>query len=188
MIAEHQNAVDGVVIAAFGDPGINAARELFDLPVVGMAASAIAMATALGERFSIVTFTPVMSRWYIDSVSDSGQAHRFLGVKTPPADILGAFDQQADMKQELLTLINTCVDEDGADVIILGGAPLAGLAKELQPDSGALLLDPISCAITQLESLVRLTSRSAFTQRHHRPAAKSSVDLPDALSEQIARG
>ncbi len=32
-----------MVIAAFGDPGLIAARELFDLPIVGMAEAAMPM-------------------------------------------------------------------------------------------------------------------------------------------------
>ena len=187
MIAKHEQTVDGVIIAAFGDPGLVAARELFHLPVVGMAEASITTAALLGEQFSIVTFTPVMSRWYIDSVNSSGLAHRFLGVRTPAANALGAFDSQADMKEELLSLIQRCIDEDGADVVILGGAPLAGLALEIQPEVSALLLDPISCAVTQLESLVKLTTRSAFENRHSRPMPKTSVDLSTELAQCINR-
>ncbi len=42
MIAAHRHDADAVIIAAFGDPGLIAARELFDLPVVGMADAAVA--------------------------------------------------------------------------------------------------------------------------------------------------
>lgn len=187
IIAEHDDSVDGVVIAAFGDPGLVAARELFCLPIVGMAESSLSVAALLGERISIVTFTPVMSRWYVDSVSNIGLSHRFLGVRTPPANKLGAFDQQADMKHELLKLINAAVEQDGADVVILGGAPLAGMASELQPEVTALLLDPVSCAVSQLETLVRLTTRDAFLHHHSRPAPKESVELPAKLATRFNR-
>ena len=36
------------------------------------------------------------------------------------------------MRERLVALAETCVDEDGADVIVLAGAPLAGLARSLQ--------------------------------------------------------
>jgi Asp/Glu/hydantoin racemase len=41
LLAEHGSGHDAALIAAFGDPGLWAARELFDLPVVGMAEAAM---------------------------------------------------------------------------------------------------------------------------------------------------
>jgi allantoin racemase len=50
--------VSGHVIACFGDPGLLAARELADKPVVGIAEAAMHMATLVATRFSIVTTLP----------------------------------------------------------------------------------------------------------------------------------
>ena len=83
MIAENLKGVDAVILAAFGDPGLRGARELFDIPVIGMAEAAMMSACMLGERFSIVTFSPVMRRWYLDCVADSGLMARCTGVRTP---------------------------------------------------------------------------------------------------------
>ena len=41
MLAECHREFDGAIIAAFGDPGLFAARELFDIPIVGMAEAAM---------------------------------------------------------------------------------------------------------------------------------------------------
>jgi allantoin racemase len=48
-------AADGFVIACFGDPGLDAARELADGPVVGIAEAAMHAASFLGRGFSVVT-------------------------------------------------------------------------------------------------------------------------------------
>ena len=186
-IAEHEHNVDAVILAAFGDPGLKPAREQFNLPIVGMAQAAIVTATLLGERFSIVTFTPLMSRWYTDSVEESGQEKRFTGVRTPEANKLDAFAAQGSMEKELLQLINQSIDEDRADAVILGGAPLAGMASQLQSQVNALLVDPISSAVALAESLVKLSDKSAFSNRHSRPAAKESVGLSGALSKAMLR-
>src|SRR6185437_11192832 len=68
MIAEHQNGIDAVIIAAFGDPGLLGARELFDIPIVGMAEAPMLTACMLGRRFSIVTFARALGPWYEDCV------------------------------------------------------------------------------------------------------------------------
>ena len=46
---------DGYVIACFGDPGLDAARELAAGPVVGIAEAAMHAASFLGRGFSVVT-------------------------------------------------------------------------------------------------------------------------------------
>ncbi|MGF0248708.1 aspartate/glutamate racemase family protein, partial [Rhodococcus erythropolis] len=53
--AGEKNAVAGYVIACFGDPGLDAARELAKGPVVAVAAAAMNYASFLGRGFSIVT-------------------------------------------------------------------------------------------------------------------------------------
>lgn len=184
-IAEHEHDVDAVIIAAFGDPGLKAAREQFNLPIVGMAQASIMTAALLGEQFSIVTFTALMSRWYIDSVEDSGLSSKFLGVRTPDANTLNAFAGQSTMEGELLRLVNHSISEDRADVVILGGAPLAGMASKMQPQVNTLLLDPISSAVALAESLVKLSDKAAFGNRHSRPAFKESTGLSHALTESM---
>src|ERR1700761_7360695 len=41
MLAEHHVSADAAIIAAFGDPGLFGARELFDIPVIGMSEAAM---------------------------------------------------------------------------------------------------------------------------------------------------
>ena len=56
MLATCHDAHDAAIIAAFGDPGLGGARELFSLPVVGLAEAGMLMACTIGRTFSIVTF------------------------------------------------------------------------------------------------------------------------------------
>jgi hypothetical protein len=56
--AGRQQGVSGHVIACFGDPGLLAARELAQGPVIGIAEAAMHMATLVATRFSIVTTLP----------------------------------------------------------------------------------------------------------------------------------
>ncbi|SFJ67358.1 aspartate/glutamate racemase family protein [Celeribacter neptunius] len=184
MIAENLDGIDAVVIAAFGDPGLAGARELFDLPVVGMAEAAVMTAAMLGERFSVVTFSPLMTPWYSDCVEDTGLASRFTGVCTPETRAVDVTRVVTDLRGDLVDLANQAVREDGADVVILGGAPLAGLAPEIADDVPAIVIDPISAAVAQAMTLASLQVQ--FAGRTCKPAAKSSVGLSPALAEIIA--
>ena len=186
MIADHHQTADAVIVAAFGDPGLVAARELFDLPVVGMAEAAVLTAAMLGERFSIVTFSPHMARWYTDCVRQTGLEARFTGVRCP-AEAPASVDAVAEaLRDDLLDLVTSATAQDGADVVILGGAPLAGLAHNLSAEAPGILIDPMAAATTQAMSLIRLAPR--YHQRVGRPAAKRSSGLGKALTDIIAGG
>jgi Asp/Glu/hydantoin racemase len=183
-IARHQRNIDAVIIAAFGDPGLTAARELFDLPVIGMAQAAVMSAAMLGERFSVVTFSPYMSRWYSDCVAQTGLGARFTGVRCP-AEPPETLDEVATtLRQELIDLAREATTRDGADVVILGGAPLAGLAPEIAPDTPGILVDPIAAATAQAMALARLSPN--YANRTNRPAAKPSSGLGPELASFIA--
>ena len=184
MIAPRAGEVDAVVIAAFGDPGLDAARELFDLPVTGMAEASMLTACQLGRRFGVVTFAPWLKPWYHASVRDLGLEARFAGLRSAE-DIDGPVsDVATNMRDILLRLARRMAAEDEA--VIFGGAPLAGLAAELADDLPCVAIDPISAAVTQAEALVRLAPKGANRGACARPPAKPSEGLDPALAAWIA--
>jgi Asp/Glu/hydantoin racemase len=172
---------DAAIIAAFGDPGLAAARELFDFPVIGMAEAAILTALQLGQRFAIVTFSPAMRPWYLASVAALGVGERCLGVRTPP-DHAAQVADVAKTRRQALQELALAAAQDGADVVIFGGAPLAGLALEMASEIPAILVDPITAATRQALALAGTRG-----QRLTRPLAKASTGLPDALARRIAQ-
>lgn len=186
IIAEQAEDIDAVVIAAFGDPGLHAARELFDLPIVGMAEAAMFNACLLGERFAYVTFSRHLAPWYESGVRQAGLQTRFVGVHTPSAAIESVNSVQQDLREPLLMMVDQAVKEAAADVVVLAGAPLAGMAGTID-NPPAVLLDPISAAVCQAESLVRLAPRGANAGSFRRPPGKPSSGLTPALTDWIER-
>ena len=81
MLAERHREFDGAIIAAFGDPGLFAARELFDLPVVGMAEAAMLTACMAGRRFGLVTFARALGPWFEECVRSHGLWERCAGIR-----------------------------------------------------------------------------------------------------------
>lgn len=187
MIAEHSDEIDAVVIAAFGDPGLAGARELFDLPVVGMAEAAVMTAALLGDTFAVVTFSPLMTRWYSDCVQATGMATRFKGVHTPEVAPTLLDNVQTDLRNDLIALAGTVARQHHADVVILGGAPLAGLAPKITSEVPAILVDPISAAVLQAVTLTRMQPHAPTITRVNRPAAKASIGLPAPLAMAIGQ-
>src|SRR5262245_55914113 len=127
MLAEHQFEADAAILAAFGDPGLLGARELFDMPIVGMAEAAMLTACMLGRRFAIVTFAGALGSWYEDCVEMHGLTNRSAGIRTLSESFSSVADVADEKEAKLVELMINTVSEAGADVLILGGAPLAGL-------------------------------------------------------------
>lgn len=187
MLADAHTQVDAAIIAAFGDPGLGGARELFDIPVVGMAEAAMLSACMLGRSFAIVTFAGGLVPWYNECLDWNGLRGRCAGIFA----LQGAFTSLADVQQEkeaaLVTLANRVVAENGADVVILAGAPLSGLAATIRDRVSVPLIDGVQAAVTQAEGLLALNPRKAIAGTFGRPPAKPAVGISAPLAARLAR-
>jgi Asp/Glu/hydantoin racemase len=182
MLAEQHGAFDAAIIAAFGDPGLFGARELFDIPVVGMAEAAMLTACMLGRRFAIVTFAQALGPWYQECVESHGLAGRLAGIRMLDGRFNSVSDVQDEKEQLLVDLANQAVTEDEADVVILAGAPLAGLADKVKDRIPVPVVDQIAAAVKQAEALVSLKVRKATAGTFRRPASKPAIGLSGPLT------
>ncbi|WP_026821024.1 aspartate/glutamate racemase family protein [Arthrobacter castelli] len=182
LIAEDHADVDGIVIAAFGDPGLPALKELVDIPVVGITEAALCTAVLQGTRFSIVAISNRIQAWYRECVGTYGLGSRLASIRSleDPLNDIGTV--QDDFSDPLLRLANKVVDEDAADVVILAGAPLAGLARSLGGRIPVPVVDGISAGVKQCEALVALTTGTHQKGSLSRPPQKNNIGLsPEIL-------
>ncbi|MEM8609733.1 MAG: aspartate/glutamate racemase family protein [Myxococcota bacterium] len=178
--------MDAVIISAFGDPGIVGARQLFDIPVIGVSEASMLTACALGGRFSIVTFSEHLADWFHDCVLRAGLESRFAGMRLPSEGFQSIDNVQEELEDRLVELVEETVHEDGADVAILAGGPLAGLATKVGHRLPVPAIDPVPSAVVFAEGLVRLRLGTAKAGGYARPPAKSSIGLADVLAKRIA--
>ena len=186
MLAERADEVDAAIIAAFGDPGLLGARELFDIPVVGLAEAAMLTACMMGRRFGIVTFSGVLAPWYRASVRLYGLDERCAGVFALDESFKSIADVQGEKEEKLLSLAEQAV-AGGSDVLIFAGAPLSGLAAKLGGRLPAPSVEQVAAAVRQAETLAMLASRSGTT-RAARRVPKSSTGLSPALARRLGSG
>ena len=188
LAAQHHERFDAVIVAAFGDPGLAGLREALPCPVTGLTEAALASASLLGQRFSIVAISQRIRAWYRETVQHIGLEGRLAsirGLDEPLADIGNVQGNQGD---RLVKLAERCVDEDGADVIVLAGAPLAGLARSLRGRLPVPVVDGVSSAVRHAESLVALQPGSARLGSFASPPIKPNQGLSPALARLLARG
>jgi allantoin racemase len=185
MLAEAPPDIDAAIIAAFGDPGLFGARELFSFPVVGLAEAAMLTACMVGQRFSIVTFSRALTPWYWECVAMHGLEARCAGIGALEEPFQSISNVQAEKEEALVRLANGAVDKEGADVVILSGAPLAGLADKVKNRISVPVIDPVAAAVRQAETLAVLKPRKAVEGSFRRPRPKPTIGLAEPLAAVI---
>ena len=185
MLAEAGTGFDAAIIAAFGDPGLFGARELFSFPVIGLAEAAMLTACMVGRKFSIVTFSPTLAPWYDECVVMHGLEARCAGIRALDEEFQSISNVQAEKEDALVRLANLAVERDHADVVILSGAPLAGLAEKVKNRISVPVIDPISAAVRQAETLAVLKPRKAVAGTFRRPRPKPTTGLAEPLAAVI---
>ena len=78
-----------------------------------------------------------------------------------------------------------CGRDDGADVLILAGAPLSGVAAKVADRIPVPVLHQVSAAVRQAETVVSLAPRKATLGTFRRPPAKIATGLPGPLAGRI---
>jgi Asp/Glu/hydantoin racemase len=186
ILAEWHDRVDAAIIAAFGDPGLGAARELYDIPVIGLAEAGMLTACMLGGRFSIVTFAQALGPWYRECVAWHRLESRCAGVRMLHGSFRSISEVQEEKEGLLVDLARHAVFEDEADVVVLAGAPLAGLAAKVRDRIPVPVVDCAEAAMKQAETLATLRPRAPEAGSFRRPAPKSSTGVSPGLADRIA--
>jgi Asp/Glu/hydantoin racemase len=174
-----------VLLACFGDPGLEAAKELSPIPVVGMAEASLAVAfrAAEGRPVALLTGGAVWVPMLEEFALVRGHGPDRVRVRAVPfrGDLI-ARDPEAALAP-LASVAREAVAE-GAAAVVLSGAGLAGLAERLAPRlPGVALLDSLDCLL--MEGAAAAAAAAADTGRPDAlrpPAPVVTDDLSPALA------
>jgi Asp/Glu/hydantoin racemase len=152
-VAGFEAPCDGIVLASFGNTGAAEVQALRpDIPVLGIATAAFAKAASLQRPFSIVTFGRALVPGLLGQVEEAGLTDRLVGTLALDLETFGEPGTvQARYRAELLELCRSAV-RGGAECIVFGGGPLAGLAGRLAPECPVPLIDGTQAAIDMIRA------------------------------------
>jgi allantoin racemase len=181
---EEMNNVEGIVIACYSDhPAVAALREITDIPVLGIAEASMYTACLLGRKFSVVTTNREWEPLLWDAVRRYGLSVRCASVRTTNLPVLALESApQDEIYQLILRASHTALEEDGADVICLGCAGMAGLDQRLSQDLSVPVLDGVVCALKLLEGLVSIGAKTSKSGAYTYPRVKPLANLPKEFS------
>jgi allantoin racemase len=170
--AAEAGGADGFVLACFGDPGLDAAREIASGPVVGIAEAGFHAATLLGRSFSVVTTLARTIGQAEHLVHRYGFADKCRSIYACEVPVLELDDPASDARKLVVDFCRRAVEKDEADSIVLGCAGMTDLAAKLSRKFGAPVVDGVAAAVKQAEALVGLRLTTSRRGAYALPAAK----------------
>ncbi|WP_460667650.1 aspartate/glutamate racemase family protein [Kocuria himachalensis] len=181
--AVREDAADGFVIACFGDPGLEAAREVAQgRPVVGIAQGAMHFASLTGRSFSVVTTLSRTEGRAWDLAHAFGFTGRCRSVRSCEIPVLELENPGSDATRVVTALCATALDEDRSDAVVLGCAGMAGLCARIQEEIGAPVIDGVAAATALVEAMVRLGVPGASRGEFAAPRPKQYTGLLEAFT------
>jgi allantoin racemase len=150
---------DALIVGCYSDPGLDALRELLSIPVIGPGAASLHLAAQLGTRMCVLTpsgrgYGRVAARLrglgladLLASVRGIGLSVMDMAKQTP-----GALDKAAEAAR-------IAVEQDGADVLVLGCMSMAflpGICEDLGRRVGVPVVNPVLAALKTAETLVAM--------------------------------
>ncbi|WP_422749478.1 aspartate/glutamate racemase family protein [Mycobacterium sp. WMMD1722] len=146
---------DAYVIACFGDPGLDEARALLDVPVLGIAQAAMHAAALSAGSFSVVTSmsATVPRAW---ELAENYTPHQCLGAHACDIPVL-RIDADPHTIDPIGDLCEQALREDRSRSIVLGCAAMARFAAPLRERLGVPVFDGVASATRLAEALAPLS-------------------------------
>jgi allantoin racemase len=179
----------GIVVACYGPhAAIEGIREATDIPTLGIMEASILCALPLGSKFGIVTTSPRWQPLLEEGVRSLGMESRCAGVRSSGLAVLDLErEPEEQVRKRLAEEAHAAVLEDGAEVIILGCAGMAGLEESVAAAAGVPVVDSVRAGVTMVAALARSGARTSKHNLYRPVEARSVGELPPGLA-RVYRG
>jgi allantoin racemase len=185
LVAKHATGCDAVVIGVSYDTGLRGARELLDIPVVGMTEAGLLTACMLGGRVGVIVFGRRVLPMYQELVAGYGLAGRIAAWRVIESTAAYQRGDHPELDRELTATANDLVQRDFAETVLLTGAVMAGVPARLQAGVPVPLVDGLACGVRQAELLARLGIPKPRAGSYAPPAGRELVDVDPAIAARF---
>jgi allantoin racemase len=177
-----EEGYDAVCIDTMSDSGLGALRSVLDIPVIGPGRASMLAALMLGERFSILIMWDRWRHLYKKPILELGltwrcASIRSIGVEPSNQSLLAG--KEDEVYPLLLDAARRCVEEDGADVILLGSTTMHQAHAYLRERLAVPVINPGPLSYKLAEAALAL--RLSHSRKAHPRPAFSRLDLVDAM-------
>jgi|SRR5262245_25198715 len=154
-----QRGFDALIIGCYSDPGIDALRELLVIPVVGPGAASLYLAAQLGTRIAVLTPSPRGRGRVAARLRALGIQSLLASVRAVHLSVMDLALQAPGALDKAARAARAAVDEDGADVLVLGCMSMAflpGVCEALRECAGVPVVNPVIAALKTAEAVLAM--------------------------------
>ena len=187
LLAEEAPDHDAVVIGMSLDTGLWAARELLEVPVVGMTEAALLCACTMAPRFGLVVLGRNNAQPFRELVESYGLISRLAGIAALELTAEDRLRDHEALSRAAVDAAKRLAEHDGAEVVILVGAVMAGLPRALEGEVPVPLIEGIACGVLLAETLVRLGAPKPRFGSLQAPTKRAVLNLDTALGRRLSR-
>ncbi len=175
LIATHESEFDGFLIGCFGEPGLEAARELTDKPVVGSASASFHLAEQLADKVACVTVLDAVVPLVRERVRECGLEDVVTDVRVVDAPIHEIGHEKGDLVDDMVVAGRGAV-ENGAEALVPGCMSLSYMRanEEVAERVGVPVIDPVAAGL----ETTALLARHGFSS--------SAITYPEPNREKVA--
>ncbi len=158
-VEAEKDGVDAVIIDCMADPGLEAAREMVSIPVIGPGETAMHIAGMLAHRFSVITVLDSAAPMFYRHAVRAGVAERLASVRAVNIPVLELGDSERVIKA-VTEQSARAVANDGAHLIVFGCTGMIGLTGDVKKGLedrcivDVPVIDPAILAVKIAEALV----------------------------------
>lgn len=155
-VQAEKDGCDGLILGCFGDPGLDALREMVMIPVVGPGQASLHVASMLGHRFSIVTVMDSVVPSLEKLVRISGLDKNLASVRAVNIPVLELGQDVGKTRNRVIEEAQKAKIRDRADTVVLGCMSMAfmGISEDIQEVLGIPVVNPARVSLKILEGLV----------------------------------
>jgi allantoin racemase len=176
--------LDAYLIACFGDPGLEAARELSDSPVVGIGEAAYHGALLIAKRFAVITTLSRGIAALEDGLDDRGMRSRCVGVVPLHIPVADQGSQHPETTAAIVETGRRLVHDSGAEALILACGGMANVAAAVRDGVGVPVCDGVSFGALLAFSLWRCGLRTSKVGAYGWPEPIPYVGMPGPVAQR----
>jgi allantoin racemase len=151
LVRLNEESADAFVVACHSDVNLDVLKEMTAKPVVGIGEASMKIATMLGHKFSVVT----THQHSIPGKKAQARKYHLQDLMASVRAPIEKTSEDEDGEELYFQLSKAAIEEDLAEVIVLGCAGLTGLDKILQMRLRVPVLDGVTCALILATGFVR---------------------------------
>ncbi len=184
LLAQESDGCDAAIIGASLDSALRAAREMLAMPVLGLTESSLHVACMTGARYGAIATSPRSAITLREMAEGYGLASRCAGIASLGVSAEEILTDPAGREAAIVAAAADLI-EDGADVIVLNGAVMAGMPARVQARIAVPVLEGVSCAVLLAEGLVRLRLPKARAGSYAALPLREQIGLDPALAARF---